>query len=51
MSDWQNVATVVILLAAAGYVAWCVARWIRRKGAPDCRCCSKRPTGSPKRKM
>ena len=36
---WQESTTIVIVLAAVGYVAWRIVRFVRRKGMPDCRCC------------
>jgi hypothetical protein len=40
---WQEVATVVILSLAAGYVARRVVRFLRRKGMPDCHSCPNCP--------
>jgi hypothetical protein len=42
MGDWQNAATIVILLAAAGYVVYGAVRRLRRRGSTGCHCCSKR---------
>ena len=37
---WQDIATAGILLVVVGYLARCVARFIRRKGLPACGCCA-----------
>ena len=40
---WQDVVTVGLVIAALGYLAYRIGRWIRRKGFSRCGCCTKCP--------
>ena len=41
---WQDLATALIVLLAAAYVARYAIRLVKRKGLPGCGCCTKCPT-------
>lgn len=48
---WQEAATAVVMLMAAGYVAWRIVRFVRRKGMPECGCCQTCSTAQPERTL
>ena len=38
---WQDITTAGIVLAAVVYLAYCLVRWIRRKGSSGCGYCQR----------
>ena len=48
---WQGLTTLLIVLAAVGYLLRYVVRWVRRKGMPVCGCCKKCPTETPEKPL
>jgi len=46
---WQEATAIAVVLSAAGYVAWRIVRFVRRKGMPDCRCCQTCSAESPEK--
>ena len=48
---WQGLATLLIILAAVGYLLRYAVRLVRRKGLPGRGCCKKCPTETPEKPL
>jgi 8-oxo-dGTP diphosphatase len=46
---WQETGAIVVVLSAAIYLAWRIARVVRRKGMPTCGCCQTCSTATPEK--
>jgi hypothetical protein len=42
--SWQDIVTLGLIAAATIYIVYRMARVVRRKGMPDCGCCSQCPS-------